>query len=135
MILERQYHSCRRWVDHLEYEARNNRGRGRWFASDLGDFENYIVDGGFHWGEWLRPGEGITSIFWSALIPKAVVATAYFVQSSHLLSKIATILGDEQNASRYAKLSDKVRMAWQAAFVRDDGRRIGEDKQDDYVRA
>ncbi|CAF2714765.1 unnamed protein product [Rotaria sp. Silwood2] len=135
IVLERQYESCRRWVDHLEHEARNNRGRSRWFARDLGDLENYVIDSGFHWGEWLRPGEGITSIFWSALIPKAVVATAYFAQSSYLLSEIARILGDEQNASRYAKLSEKVRTVWRATFVQDDGRRIGEDKQDDYVRA
>ena len=134
IVLERQYESSRRWVDHLEYEARNNRGRGRRFARDLGDLENYILDSSYHWGEWLRPGEGLTSVFWSVLKPNAVVATAYFAQSSYLLSGIATILGDEQGASRYAKLSDKVRTAWRAAFVRDDGHRIGEDKQDDYVR-
>jgi alpha-L-rhamnosidase len=135
LVLECQYESSRRWVDHLEHEARNNRGRGRWFAQDLGDLENYIMDSGYHWGEWLRPGEGLTSIFWSAVIPNAVVATAYFAQSSYLLSEIATILDDEQNASHYAKLSEKVRIAWRAAFVRDDGHRIGEDKQEDYVRA
>lgn len=50
-VLERQYESCRCWVDHLEFEARNKRGRDRWFATDLGKLDNYIIDTSFHCGE------------------------------------------------------------------------------------
>jgi alpha-L-rhamnosidase len=58
----------------------------------------YLLDSGFHWGEWLRPGE--------------------------------TFPGNILDGT----LAEKVREAWQAAFLRPDGR-IGTDQQDDYVRA
>jgi alpha-L-rhamnosidase len=133
-ILEQQYQSMRKWVDHLARQARR-RGRGRWFSRSLGDLEQYIVANGYHRGEWLRPGEGlIRDQLKSILIPSAVVATAYFANSSRILAKIAELLGRRDDALRYAGQADKVAAAWRAAFVRADGR-IGEDKQDDYVRA
>lgn len=90
---------------------------------------------GYHRGEWLRPGEGLIADQLKAiLIPSAVVATAYFANSSRMLAEIAEILGRRDDALRYADQADKVAEAWRAAVVHADGR-IGEDKQDDYVRA
>ncbi len=40
-----------------------------------------------------------------------------------------------EDANTYAALAENVRTAWQAAYVTLGGSRIGDDKQDDYVRA
>lgn len=136
-LLERQYDSMCRWVDHLASLAHKYPGRGRLFPRLLPrGLGRYIVDSGYHWGEWLRPGEDmvLTSIKHRLTAP-SVVATAYLANSARLLAEIAETLGRSADALRYAGLAAKVREAWNLAFVRDGARRIGDDRQDDYVRA
>lgn len=136
-VLERQYDSMRRWVDHLASLARKYPGRGRLFPRLLPrGLGRYVVDSGYHWGEWLRPGEDmvLTSIKHRLTAP-SVVATAYLANSARLMTEIARILGRMSDADRYASLAAKVVEAWRLAFVRNGGSRVGDDKQDDYVRA
>ncbi len=132
--LAAQYVSAKQWVDQLARRAAEKNGIARRFGRRVGRRERFIVDTGFHWGEWLRPGEGNTWLR-SKLLPPAVVATAYLAHSAGLLARIAGVLGHTADASRYAQLRADVTRAWRAAFVRQGGARIGEDKQDDYVRA
>ncbi|WP_298197570.1 alpha-L-rhamnosidase [Novosphingobium sp.] len=136
LVLERQYDSMRRWVDHLAGLAQRSPGRGRLFPRRLGGLERYIVDSGFHWGEWLRPGESMPLTYIRhCLRAPASVATGYFAQSARLLADAAGVLGRERDRARYSDLAASVRRAWRAAFVRRSGARIGDDRQDDYVRA
>ncbi|MFF5967914.1 family 78 glycoside hydrolase catalytic domain [Streptomyces collinus] len=133
-VLRDQYESGRKWVGHLTERAANQRGRHRRLGRRYGRHERYIVDTGFHWGEWLRPGEGNTWVK-NKLFPPAVVATAYFAHSAALLARMARVLDRPDDVDYYERLHGKVRGAWRAAFVRRGGSLIGEDKQDDYVRA
>jgi alpha-L-rhamnosidase len=134
-ILEAQYDSMQRWVGYLERLARESNGWSRWLSPSIGHLEHYILSTGFHWGEWLRPGEtNPWSIVYGLMKGGAVVPTAYYAQSTRILAKTAKILGRESDATRYEELGSKIVEAWRAAFVYKDGR-IGDDKQDDYVRA
>lgn len=134
-VVRSQYPSAKMWVDSLERRAARKRPMARWFSKSAGELEKYIIDTGFHWGEWLRPGEGLAySAVKAFLRAPAAVATAYFAHSARLLSQMATILGKEEESARYERLSENAAAAWRAAFVRAEGGRIGEDKQDDYVR-
>ncbi|MEU8087083.1 family 78 glycoside hydrolase catalytic domain [Micromonospora sp. NPDC049101] len=133
-VLDRQYDSMRRWVDHLERRARTRSGWARWFGKRVGGQERYILDSGFHFGEWYRAGSDTGSQVRNLLVRRPVVATAYLARSAHLLSRAAGVLGRDADAATYADLAHAVRAAWRAAFVRPDGR-IGADGQDDYVRA
>jgi alpha-L-rhamnosidase len=133
-VLQRQYPSMQRWLNFLVELAEKRRGHSRWFAKRVGKLERYIVDGGFHFGEWLRPGDGIAQILRAWLVPEARVATAYLASSARLLGDIAELLGRNADAAGYRELACNVREAWRAAFIRTDGR-IGQDRQDDYVRA
>jgi alpha-L-rhamnosidase len=63
------------------------------------------------------------------------VATAYFARSAHLLSEIAGVLGRERDHEHFAEVGENATKAYNAAFVRQGGNRIGADRQDDYVRA
>jgi alpha-L-rhamnosidase len=135
-LLETQYDSMTAWVDQGARRAREKQSlarrmrRGRRHPA-----EGFLVDTGFHWGEWLRPGENpATSVFDSVLRSRQVVATAYLEHSARVLSGIAELLGRDGDAERFRELADNVRRAWRTTFIRPDGR-IGTDRQDDYVRA
>lgn len=135
VVLEAQYDSMRRWVDFMAHRAA--RKPGRWRKPNQSrpvEIENFIIDSGFDFGEWLRPGtEGLDKLF-DGLKLGGVVATAYLENSARLLAEIAAVLGRSRDADRYRDLAAKVRKAWRAVFVQPDGK-IGTDRQDDYVRA
>lgn len=69
-------------------------------------------------GDWL-------ALDGSALLegatPKDLIGTAFFAQSTHLLSRIATTLGKTVDAERYARLSGRVKAAFNRRFVAADG--------------
>lgn len=137
-VLERQYDSMRRWVEHMARAARRP-GRGlplrAVVRADLRASQRYLLSTGFHFGEWLRPGEEARpTMLRNALRPPTEIATAYFARSAAVLARTAEVLGRAPDAGRYAELADRVRAAWRAAFVGPDGR-IAHDRQDDYVRA
>ena len=107
------------------------RSAGPWPAPH----EQYLWDTGFHWGEWLVPGEEIGADL-RALVAadKGDVATAYFAHSARLMARIAEVLGRTEDAARYAELSVHVRDAWQAEYLDADGR-LTPDTQANHVRA
>jgi len=119
-LLEEQWPSMMGWV---EYAARAAAERGN----------PYIWDGGFHFGEWLEPGEAIDNAF---LLPadQSDVATAYLHHSSTLLSRIAAVLGRTADLDRYRKLAERTRAAWQAEFITPLGT-LARDTQASHVRA
>ncbi|MEV3963732.1 family 78 glycoside hydrolase catalytic domain [Nocardia sp. NPDC050193] len=135
-VLDRQYSAARAWVEHLAHRAATRRGLARRLRRRIGSRERYILDSGFHFGEWLRPGESPAAQLRDAVLaPRAAVATAYLAHSAQLLGRIAAVLDKRTDAERYTELAYHARTAWNAAFVRDEGARIGDDNQDDYVRA
>ncbi|WP_164990478.1 alpha-L-rhamnosidase [Agromyces albus] len=135
-VLRSQYASARAWVEQLCKRAETKRRWSRRLRSGVGQLERYILDTGYHWGEWLRPDtEMLPEIARNFVLSRSAIATAYYANSTRLLSKIAETLGNDQDATRFRELSANVRRAWRAAFVRQEGSRIADDKQDDYVRA
>ncbi|KAI5242387.1 hypothetical protein E4T43_04808 [Aureobasidium subglaciale] len=134
-VLKRQYNSMKRKVEQMTRDARSGKGKyGKYFKGDHNEHEPYILDSDKMWGEWLEPGSGMWGLFKSLMIPSPNTATAYFAHNASVLAKAAEALGYAQDAEHYLALSERVRVAWRAAFVYEDDR-IGDDKQDDYVRA
>ncbi|WP_443093728.1 family 78 glycoside hydrolase catalytic domain [Nocardia salmonicida] len=134
VVLERQYDSMRLWMNYLERSASTRKSVTRALRKRVGDQEQYILDTGFHWGEWLRPTDTASATLRDVVLHRPAVATAYFAHSAMLMSKIAEVLGKDDDAQHYGELTEKVGAAWRSAFVNEDGR-IGHDRQDDYVRA
>jgi alpha-L-rhamnosidase len=122
-----------RWLDRTEQMAAAGRHPGR--TGPVRRHERYLWDTGFHWGEWLEPGDDMSGPFEEfAARDKSDVATAYFARSAHLMSRIAAILGRPADAARYAALAASVRAAWQAEFTGPDGT-VRPDTQASLVRA
>ena len=134
--LARQYPSARAWVEFLIRRGRKSTLLGKRGRRHAGGFDEFIVDSGFHWGEWLRPGSTIYGeIIGIVADSRADVATAYLVNSARILADTAEVLGQGADAAYYREVSESARTAWQRAFVRRGGSRISRDRQDDYVRA
>jgi alpha-L-rhamnosidase len=109
-----------RWLDRTQRMAAAGRHPSR--TGPVRPHERYLWDTGFHWGEWLEPGDDMSGSFEEfAGRDKSDVATAYYARSAELMSRIAAVLGRGSDAARYADLAESVRAAWQAEFVGADG--------------
>ncbi len=72
----------------------------------------------FHcFGDWVAVG-GDT--------PHEVIYTAYFAKCARLMEKTADALGFGEDRARYGKLSERVRQAFNAAYVDDEGKIHGD---------
>ncbi|MCR4902751.1 MAG: glycoside hydrolase family 78 protein [Butyrivibrio sp.] len=129
-ILDENYEAFKKWVDFTADRATKSRLKAK-FKSDK--HKKYIVDTGFHWGEWLEPGVDSKAALTEALMKGAPeVPTAYYAYSSTLLGKAAQKLGKKDDASYYSELAENVKEAYRAYFVKKG--KIVSDRQASYVR-
>ncbi|GHO46755.1 glycoside hydrolase family 78 protein [Ktedonospora formicarum] len=104
-ILATQFASMRAWVDTIAERAGSTR----------------LWNTGFQYGDWLDPRAPAERAD-DARTDKYLIATAYFAYSSELLSQAAQVLGDTENAERYSKLAQEVRVAFNREYVTPGGR-------------
>lgn len=130
-VLEENYDAMSRWIERFAALA----------ASGEDPSEKYLVDSGYHWGEWLEPvGEGDGSVDMMGLLgelmahPRAWVATAYFEHSSRLLAEIATLIGRPEDVAHFVEYADGARETWQRHYLKE-GDLLEPDAQATYVRA
>ncbi len=116
-VLERQYDSMTAWVGCVERLA----GPGR------------LWDKGFQFADWLDPAAPPSEPA-KAMTDPHLVATGYFAWVCELMSKVATVLGREDDRARYAQLSDEVKAAFRREYVTPSGR-MASDAQTAYAIA
>ncbi len=85
--------------------------------------DDLIWDGDPHFGDWLS-FDASRSDYMGAYTVKELIATAYFSYSSQLVSKTASVLGNETDANYYSDLSQQVKKAFNAEFVTPNGRLV-----------
>ena len=98
-VIERHYESMKKWISYLKKNSK-----------DL-----------------LRPAKGYGD--WVSIAsdtPKDVIATAYFAYSTRLVSKVAAVLGKDDDAGKYEELFEQIKNAFNNAYVSEDGRIKGE---------
>lgn len=135
-LLAEQWPSMTAWVDFAANAAATRRHPFRIERSaEPAAHEQYIWDSGFHFGEWLEPGESLADAIRSAVTSDhGPLATAYLYRSALEVAKIAGVLGRAADAARYGELAANTRNAWQREFLGDDGR-IAPSTQATLVRA
>jgi alpha-L-rhamnosidase len=94
-MLEECYPNMVRWIDLLQRKS------------------DHCVRPEQGYGDWLNVRAGL---------PKDVIATAYFAYVTSLMEKTANVLGKTDDAARFHKLLDRIKAAFQKAFVAADGR-------------
>jgi alpha-L-rhamnosidase len=96
-ILEENYAAMKAWVD---YAAALN-AKFLWHGPRGGDY-----------GDWLNVNQDTD---------REVIGTAFFAQSASIVGKAAAILGNSNDAAKYAGLSASIRDAFINAYVSGDG--------------
>jgi len=106
-ILKVQYPSMKGWVEYMTSRAG----------------EDFLWTGDYHFGDWLAFATN-NSDYPGATTEKDLIATAYYSYSTGLLSKIATIIGQKEDAKKYALLSENIKKAFVHEFVTPSGRLV-----------
>jgi alpha-L-rhamnosidase len=110
-IVERHYDAMTRWMEYL-HEANPDLIRKNRMGNNYGD--------------WLSPNGDHT--------PKHLLATAYWAYDAKLIAEMAEATGRNEEAMEYRDLNERIKAAFQAAYVFPDGRIEG-DTQTCYLLA
>ncbi|MFF5288365.1 glycoside hydrolase family 78 protein [Paractinoplanes globisporus] len=132
-ILAEMWPAMEAWMTRGFTMARENRHPDRVARRPVpAPHEAYLWDSGFHWGEWLAPGEEPGDFPSFVAADKSDVATAYLAHSAALMARIARVIG--RDPAHWETLAAAARDAWQREFITPDGRLIP-DTQANHVRA
>ena len=104
-ILSEQYKSMKAWVEYMHTRA---GAKNLW-------------TGDSHFGDWLAFASNNSS-YPGATTEKDLIATAYYAHSARMLSQIADVLGNKEDAAFYLNLSEAVKKAFIDEFVTRSGR-------------
>jgi alpha-L-rhamnosidase len=97
-IVERHYDAMARWMDYL-HEANPDLIRKNRMGNNYGD--------------WLSPEGDHT--------PKHLLATAYWAHDAKLMAEMAEATGRREDAKDYGDLNERIKDAFEEAFVSPDG--------------
>jgi alpha-L-rhamnosidase len=121
------------WLDYAATAARTMRHAGRAEARPVpAPHEEFLWDGGWHWGEWCEPVTGEEEPFWQA--DQGHVATGFLHHTAALVARIGRLLGHAEQATAFDELAARALDAWRAEYVSDDGS-LTPDTQANHVRA
>ena len=127
-ILEENYDMMCRWLGFVEKRAQKTRPHNL-----LNPYHRYLVDEGFHFGEWCQPDVDNTEAMKKTMMFGAPeVATAYYYRSASLLSRIAEILGKPGDAAHYADIAENAKKAYRHSCTKKGT--IRSERQCEYVR-
>ncbi len=127
-ILEENYDMMCRWLAFCEKRAQKTRPHNL-----LNPWHKYLVDEGFHFGEWCQPDvDNMDAMKKTMMFGSPEVATAYYFRSASLLARIARILGKPEDALRFASIAENARKAYRHACLKKG--EIRSERQCEYVR-
>lgn len=127
-ILEENYGMMTRWMDFVEKRARKTR-----LQNLRNPYRKYLVDEGFHFGEWCQPDIDNMSAMKKTMMQGAPeVATAYYFRSASLMAQIAELLGKPADAERFAAIAENAKKAYRYTCTQNGV--IRSDRQCEYVR-
>ena len=127
-ILEENYDMMVRWLGFCEKRAQKTRPHNL-----LNPYHKYLVDEGFHFGEWCQPDvDNMEAMKKTMMLGAPEVATAYYFRSASLLSQIAGILGKSEEEKRFREIAENARLAYRRCCLQNG--RIQSERQCEYVR-
>jgi alpha-L-rhamnosidase len=98
-VLEKHYDSMKKWISYLKKNSKD------------------LLRPAKGYGDWVSIGSDT---------PKDVIATAFFAYSTNLVSKAAAVIGKDDDAREYDELFKQIRIAFNKAYVSDDGKIKGQ---------
>ncbi len=126
-VLADSFDAMKAWVDYGI--SRSAEGVPEKYA-DCTDAETlerqkYLWNTDFHWGDWLLPSivmsDGKIDMFLSSIGTRALVAPAMFARLVDVMAQACKALGKDEEAAFYRDYHGKVREAFIAEYLADDG--------------
>lgn len=139
-VLRENYGAMKKWMDYVEREASagTHFKPGEENDPEAVQRQQYLWNTNFHFGDWLYPScrkeNGESDMIGSAMTTKEHVATAIYANSTDIMAQTAALLGIAEDAAHYEKLNRKIRAAFEAEYVDEEGK-IDNDLQGLYVMA
>jgi alpha-L-rhamnosidase len=109
-VIEENWKAMQRWMDFIQ-------SRNPDFLRRKGVGPNFA--------DWLAPDEHTN---------KDLLATAYWALIANMMSQMAHAMGNEADAKKYEAVVENIRVAFQKAYIKDDGE-VGTGTQTSYVVA
>ncbi|HEX3436838.1 MAG TPA: family 78 glycoside hydrolase catalytic domain [Pseudacidobacterium sp.] len=109
-MIQENWEAMEHWMSHLESKNPDFLWRN---------------DRNADYGDWLAIGSNT---------PKDLIATAFWAYDATLMSQMTAAIGKQDKAEYYHQLFEKIRTAFQDAFVKADGS-VGSNSQTSYVLA
>lgn len=121
-VLEENFDAMCRWMQYVESEAEN--GVPEDFpenaSAERRERQKYLWNTSFHYGDWLYPScKG--GMFDSAVLTKELAASALYAQSCIVMIEASKILGRKNFEIHYTELLEKIREAYDAEYITEDG--------------
>lgn len=111
------YECVKRFVD---FNVERAKERNPFFFFKFGKHRKYIVETGFHYGEWLEPGSAMYKDYIKDLFfPDTEVTTAWFYTTTMQLVSMAKILEKNEDEKKYDKLAKEIYKAYHKEFLKD----------------
>ena len=127
-ILAENYEMMVRWLAFVEKRAKKTR-----IQNLRNPYKKYLVDEGFHFGEWLEPDvSSMDTMKKNMMLGAPEVATAYYFKSASLVARIAKILGKQDDAEKYCQIAEGARNAYRYTCTKNGT--IDSKRQAEYVR-
>lgn len=124
-ILEENYEAMEKWMAYVKHEAQTGSHLKEGADEASRERQQYLWNTNFHYGDWLYPSckneKGETDMFRSAETTKEPVATAIYANSTGIMAQVCEILGKKKKAEEYRLLNRKIREAFDAEYVSEDG--------------
>lgn len=108
-LLRKQYPVMKKFLKAVKFWAS---------LSGPGKYQRHIWNRLFQFGDWCAPGEGIMD--WMG--KGKWIATAYYANSCAIVSRVADLLGNKQDAEYYANLKEEISQAYQKVFTDGNGK-------------
>lgn len=96
-VIKKQYHSMKAWIEYMRKHSVNN-------------IWNYKLQ----FGDWVALDAEEGSYFGAT--PNDLTCTAYYAYSTRLFSKMAKIIGREEDAKKYEELYQQIKKSYQETF-------------------
>ena len=111
-FIEENWDMMQKWVDYEHNHAKKTNPNRPPIDNP---YAEYTWDTCFHFGEWFEADadDGRMDMQNAAKMGNPEVATAYFSYSARLLSDCAAALGKEEEAKKYAHISEMAKKAYQ----------------------
>ena len=127
-ILAENYEMMVRWLAFVEERAKKTR-----IQNLRNPYKKYLVDEGFHFGEWLEPDvSSMDTMKKNMMFGAPEVATAYYYKSAGLAARIADILGKTEDSRKYKDIAEGARNAYRYTCTQNGV--ITSKRQAEYVR-